>query len=65
MTLGEFEPDLWIPERRPGPGKPARVFTGATGRLERDRGSTETEGLEPRPTYDIGGGQQLIPASSG
>jgi hypothetical protein len=27
------------PAHGPGPGQPARVFTGATGRPERDRGS--------------------------
>jgi len=34
----------------PGPGQPARVFTGATGRPERDCGSErEPEDLEPPP----------------
>src|SRR6266566_4787509 len=43
ITRGGGEQVRRIRERRlahgPGPGQPARVFTGATGRPERDRGS--------------------------
>jgi len=46
----------------PGPGQPARVVTGATGRPERDRGS-DPPGTGTWPPGQAGHMQNVIPLS--